>query len=127
MRQLQRQKIASDYSRQSGEVLKTLPQEAVPKPREEPDEWELASRVQPVERPRRNLAAEEAAGSGGFQGRNLAAEEKEINTAPLNKTSESNDKVNAAVLAFAQTVAAKNDELTRKLTDLETKVKNARP
>jgi hypothetical protein len=103
--------------------------DVAPKPRErvEPDEWELASRVQPVQRPRRNLVAEEAAGRGGFQGRNLAAEEKEINTAPLNKTSESNDKVNAAVLAFAQTVAAKNDELTRKLTDLETKVKNSRP
>jgi len=50
-----------------------------------------------------------------------------LDVKPLQDVKQSNEQANAAVLAFAQTVAAKHDELTRKLTDLETKVKNSRP
>ena len=127
MRQLERQKIASDYSRQSGEVLKTLPQEAVPKPRErvEPDIFEAESR-KPVRAPR-NLVAEEAVGAGAFQGRNLAAEEKAADTAPLNKAADSSSKLSEAILNFAQTAMQRTDETARKLKELEAKMKASRP
>jgi hypothetical protein len=50
-----------------------------------------------------------------------------LDVKPLQDVKQSNEQANAAVLAFAQTVAAKNDELTRKLAELETKMKNSRP
>jgi hypothetical protein len=50
----------------------------------------------------------------------------QLDTAPLNNTSQSNDRANAAVLSFAQTVQRKNEELERKLKQIETQMKNSR-
>lgn len=115
---LRRQKIESDYRKESTAITAPI-EDRAPAPRErvEPDPFEIAQRNP---RPRRDLAAEEAAGAGSFKGRNLAAEEKSGTAEAMKQLLETSKQSDAALMAAIKQLTAEKKKLGDQLKNSRT-------